>query len=207
MSHDPENRSKIWRKTDLLWQKWQEFGEIWSEHSKVSKTCTFICSYCANYLIFDLKKYGGAIFHDTEERCKILRKTDFWFEKWHEEYGEFSPEHLKVSKFGLWWDAWIQSRRTMNYLQRSHVSWQWRMMQNLNRNWLVTSKLTWRIRQILTWALESLKKFSLIRLLLNKVYIFLAKKVQGSYLSWHWKGIQKLERKRLVIWKLTWGIW
>ena len=114
MSHDPENRSKIWRKTDLLWQKWQEFGEIWSEHSKVSKTCTFICSYCANYLIFDLKKYGGAIFHDTEGRCKILRKTDFWFEKWHEEYGEFSPEHLKVSKLGLWWDAWIQSRRTMS---------------------------------------------------------------------------------------------
>ena len=30
-------------------------------------------------------------------------------------------------------------------LQGSYVSWQWRMMQNLKRNWLVISKLTWGI--------------------------------------------------------------
>ena len=46
--HDTEDWSKIWRKTDLLCQKWQEFGEIWPEHSKVSKTCTFICSIVQN---------------------------------------------------------------------------------------------------------------------------------------------------------------
>ena len=57
ISHDPEDWCKIWRKTDLLFQKWQEFGEIWPEHSKVYKTCTFICSYCAKYLMFDLKKH------------------------------------------------------------------------------------------------------------------------------------------------------
>ena len=71
ISHDPEDWCKIWRKTDLLFQKWQEFGEIWPEHSKVYKTCTFICSYCAKYLMFDLKKYRGVIFHDTEGWCKI----------------------------------------------------------------------------------------------------------------------------------------
>ena len=49
----------------MLFQKWQEFGKIWPEHSKVCKTCTF-CSYCAkNYLMFDLKKYRGVTFHDT----------------------------------------------------------------------------------------------------------------------------------------------
>ena len=26
---------------------------------------------------------------------------DLWFEKSHEEFGKFSPEHLKVSKLGL----------------------------------------------------------------------------------------------------------
>ena len=31
---------------------------------------------CAKYLMFDLKKYRGVIFHDTEEWCKIWRKTD-----------------------------------------------------------------------------------------------------------------------------------
>ena len=71
MSHDPEDWCKIWRKTDLLFQKWQEFGEFWPEQSKVSKMCTFIGSYCAKYLKFDLKKYRGVIFHDTESWCKI----------------------------------------------------------------------------------------------------------------------------------------
>ena len=114
ISHDPEDWCKIWRKTDLLFQKWQEFGEFWPEHSKVSKICTFIGSYCAKYLMFDLKKYRGVIFHETERWCKIWRKTDLWFGKWHEEYGKFSPEQLKVSKLGFWWDPLIQSRKSMS---------------------------------------------------------------------------------------------
>ena len=98
---------------DLSFQKRQEFGEIWPKHSKVSKTCTFICFYCAKYLMFDLKKYRGVIFHDTEEWCKIWRKTDLLLGKWHEEFCKFSPEHLKVSKLGLWWDPFVQSRKSM----------------------------------------------------------------------------------------------
>ena len=123
MSHDPEDWCKIWRKADLLFQKWQEFGEIWPEHSQVFKTCTFICSYCAKYLMFDLKKYRGVIFHDTEEWCKIWRKTDLWFEKWHEKFGKFSPEHLKVLKLGPWWDPFVQRRKYMslNFTEELYV--------------------------------------------------------------------------------------
>ena len=49
--------------------------------------------------------------------------------------------------------------------------------------------------QILTWALESLKKFYFNVLLLSKVYTFWAKKVQGVIFhdteKWYkiWKGI------------------
>ena len=96
MPHDSEGRCKIWREIDLLFQKWQEFGEFWSKHSQVSKICIFISSYCAKYLKFDLKKYRGVIFHDTEEWCKIWRKTDMLFGKSNEEDGRFSPEYLKV---------------------------------------------------------------------------------------------------------------
>ena len=53
------------------------------------------------------------------------------------------------------------------------------MMQNLKRNWLVISKLTWGIWWILTQALESLKKFHFSVLLLSKVYIVWAKKYGG----------------------------
>ena len=111
MSHDPEDWCKVWRKTYLLFQKWLGFRETWPEHSKVSKICTFISFYCTNYLMIDLKKYRGVIFHDTENWCKIWRKTDLWFWKWHEEYGKYSTEHLKVSKLELWWDPLIQSRK------------------------------------------------------------------------------------------------
>ena len=114
MSHDTEESYKILRKTDLLFQKWQQFGEFWSEYSKVSKMCTLIGPFCAKYITFDLKKYRGVIFHDTEESCKIWRKTDLWFGKWHEKFGKFSPEHLKVSKLGLWWDPFVQSRKCMS---------------------------------------------------------------------------------------------
>ena len=107
--HDPEDGCKIWRKTDLLFQKWQEFSEIWPEHSKVYKTCTFICSYCAKYLMFDLKKYRWVIFHETEEGYKIWRGIVWSFQNWHKEFDKFWPEYSKVSKiFTLTGSFWAK---------------------------------------------------------------------------------------------------
>ena len=92
-------------------------------------------------------------------------------------------------------------------VQRCYLSWPLKMIQNLERNRLVVSKLTWGIWQILTWALESLKNFHFNGLLLSKVYIVWAKKVQRSYLSWHWRVMQNLKKNWLAVWKMTWGIW
>ena len=39
------------------------------------------------------KKVQRNIFHETEESCKIWRKTDLLFGKWHQEFGKFSSEH------------------------------------------------------------------------------------------------------------------
>ena len=52
--------------------------------------------------------------------------------------------------------------------QMGYVSWQWRIMQNLKRNWLVISKLTWGISRILT-PLENLKKLLFNWLLWPKI--------------------------------------
>ena len=38
---------------------------------KSKKFCTLIGPFCAKYTTFDLKKYRGVIFYDTEESCKI----------------------------------------------------------------------------------------------------------------------------------------
>ena len=107
ISNDTEEWCKIWRKTNLLFRKWQEFGEFWSEHSNVLKICTLTGPFHPEYLTFDLKKCRGVIFHDPGEWCKISRKTGLWFGKRHEEFGKFSPEHSKASKLGVWWDPFI----------------------------------------------------------------------------------------------------
>ena len=79
-------------------------------------------------------------------------------------------------------------------------------MQNLKRNWLVVSKLTWEIWQIMTWTLESLKNLHFNGFLMRKVYNVWTKKVQRSCVSWHWRVMQNLKRNWVVS-KLTWGIW
>ena len=95
---------KIWWKTDFLFQEWQEFGELLSEQSKISKICTVIGPFCAKCIMFDLKKYRGVIFHDTKESYKIWRKTDFCFQKLHGEFSKFSPEHIwKSINWDFYW--------------------------------------------------------------------------------------------------------
>ena len=115
LCHDNEEWYKIWRGIDLLFQNWHgKFDEFWPEHSKVSKMCTLMGSFWTKYIIFEPRKYRGITFHDTEDWCKIWRKTDLWLGKWHEEFGKFLPEQSKVSKLGLWWDLFIQSRKGMS---------------------------------------------------------------------------------------------
>ena len=46
-------------------------------------------SFCQWHKKFQLTKYRRVISHDTKDRSKLWRKTDFLFEKWHEEFGEF----------------------------------------------------------------------------------------------------------------------
>ena len=97
----------------------------------------------------------------------------------------------------------IENVSAQNF-QGSYVLWQWRMMQNLKRNWLVVSKLAWGIWRILTRALENLKHFYFNGLLNWPKYR--AKKVQMSYVWWHWVLILNLKENWLVLSKMTWRI-
>ena len=91
---------------------------------------------------------------------------------------------------------------------RSYLSWNWREIQNLERiqllytccfkigvmnltNCNLSTQILTRA-QILTW---SLKDFHFNGLLLSKVCIVWAKKVQRGYLSWHWRVMKKNLRK------------
>ena len=110
--HETEELYKIWRGIDLSFQNWhKEFDKLWPEHSKVSKIFTLIGSFWAKYILFELKKYRGVIFHETEELYKIWRGIDLSFQNWHKEFDKLWPEHSKVSKIftliGSFWAKYI----------------------------------------------------------------------------------------------------
>ena len=112
MCNDTEEWRNIWKGVDLLFQNWyKEFNEFWLENWKVSKIYTLMGCFWPKHIMFELKKYRGAIFYDTRVLCKIWRKTHFWFGKWYDELDKSSPEHTKVSKLGLSLNPFIQSRR------------------------------------------------------------------------------------------------
>ena len=81
------------------------------------------------------------------------------------------------------------------------------MIQHVKRNWLVSSKLTWGIRRILPWVLGNLKNLHFNGLPLNKVFSAWVKKVQRSYVWWHWISMQNLKENWHVLSKMTQWIW
>ena len=107
-----------WRMIQKLKRNWLVVLKLtWTSQiltQALKKSKIFFClidSLWPKYILFELQKYRGVIFHDTEELYKFWRKTDQWFEKRHEKFGKFSPGPLKVSKLELWWDTFVQSRK------------------------------------------------------------------------------------------------
>ena len=80
--HDDEEWYKIERGIVLSFQNWhEEFDKFWSEHSKISKSCTLMGSFWSKYIMFELKYYRGVIFDSTEDWWKTWRKTEFVLSK------------------------------------------------------------------------------------------------------------------------------
>ena len=103
------------------------------------------------------KIYRGVMCHCNEEWCKIWGRIDLSVQKWQEEFDKFSPEHSKILKIctlmGCFWPKYIMFE--LKKVQRSYFWWHWRLMQNLKENWLVLSKMTWRIWQIFVHRLKN----------------------------------------------------
>ena len=122
------NLKKNWL---VIWKWHEEYGKFSPEYLRVSKleltggisriltrALESLKNFCfeallSKYILLELKKYKGVIFHDIEEWCKIWKKAYLWFGKWHEEFGKCSPEHSKVSKLEFWWDTFFQGRNCM----------------------------------------------------------------------------------------------
>ena len=146
----------------------------------ISKMCSLMGCLWTKYIIFELKNYRGVMFDGTENWCKIWRKNDLCFPKWHEQFGNFPPEPSKVLKLGLWWDTFIQSRICMRlkFTGELCVLAMWSNAK-LKRNKLISSKLTCVVWRILTRALKNLWKLHFNGLLLTKFIMLELEKYRG----------------------------
>ena len=95
--------------------------------------------------------------HGNEEWYRIWRGLGLSIQNWHDEFEQSWPEHSKISNIytlmGCFWPKYIMFE--LKKVQRSYVWLHCRLMQNFNENWLVLSKITWRIWQIFVQRLKN----------------------------------------------------
>ena len=165
---------------------------IWQIFSRALKIGILIGSFNPNLEKYELKIHRGIICHESEELSKIWRGTDFPFQCWHEDLDEFWPEHLKVSKIfiltGSFWAKYIlfeiKKYRGVICHDNEELRKTWRGTDLLFQSWHEEFHKFWPEHSKVS------KIFHFNSLLLSKVYIVWAKKVQRRYLSWNWRGIQ-----------------
>ena len=84
----------------MSFQNWyKDFDKFSPEQSKVPKFFILMDFFWAKYILFNLKKYRGVIFHETEDGHKISRRINLSFKNWHKEFDKFRLEHSKVPIF------------------------------------------------------------------------------------------------------------
>ena len=104
MCNNTEEWSKIWRGTDLCFENdVRNLGNF----EPTLKICTLMEFFWPKYVMFELKKYRGVMNHYTEDRCKLWKKNDLWFYKWHEELVNFTGA-LKNLKICILRDFFVQ---------------------------------------------------------------------------------------------------
>ena len=122
--------------------------------------------------------------HDTEEWCKVWRKTDSWFQKWHEEFVNFNASSGKSDNLHF------------DVLRLSKVYYVW-AKKSTEELCVITLKNDAKFEEELTCALKkwreqfgafwcSTQNFHVNGLLLTKVYNAWAKTVQRIYVSLYW---------------------
>ena len=143
------------------------------------KFCTLMSSFCPNHVEFQLKVqrsclswYWGVM--------QSLTKTDLWFQIWHEEFGEFSPNQSKIWKFhfdrlflSILYKVWAKN------IYRSYLWWHWIVMQNLKNPDLVISKTVRGIWWTFIRVLKRLKNCTLIGSFCPKHVMFQLENVIG----------------------------
>ena len=85
-----------------------------------------------------------------------------------------------------------------------YVSWHWRVMQSLKKNWVLVQKLAWEIWWISMWAVTSLKIYTLMCYFCQQHIKFQLKRYRRIISP----DTEKRSKKNWIFaWKMIWGIW
>ena len=98
-------------KEKLIWGFKYDAWNLVNFHptTQKSKNFTSMGSFSPNYMSFELKKYRGVIFHDTEQWCKIWINPDLVVSKMPWGIGWTFIKAPKSLKVVHWWDVFVQS--------------------------------------------------------------------------------------------------
>ena len=120
-----------------------------------------------------------------------------------EKFGKF----LQSPKLGLWLDPFAQSRKDMTLKFTEELC-----VMTMKNNAKFEEELTFHfktdMRNLTNFdsSTQKSKKMLFNWLLWPKYLMFEIRKVQSSYVWWHWRLMQHLKEKWLVLSKMTWGI-
>ena len=127
-----------------------------------------------------MKKYRRVISYDTEEWCKVWRKTvavDLKNEMTNLVNFNASSDKSENLHFDVLLLSIVYKVSTKK-VQKSYLLWHWRVIQTMKKNSLFVWKMTWEIWWILTRAVKNLKICTSMWYLLSKVYNVWAKIIQ-----------------------------
>ena len=119
-----------------------------------------------------------------------------------------SNVHQSTSKLELWWDPFVQSRKgiTLKFKDKLYVM---TMKNNAKFEEELTFHFKSDMRNLSNFdsSTQKSKKMLFNWLLWPKYIMFELRKVQRSYVWWHWRLMQNLKEKWLVLSKMIWIIW
>ena len=153
-----EDWCKIWRKTGLYFLKWhEEFGRFSPGNVRKSENWVFywvLFTKVENLWAWNLQwsymSWEWGMMQSLRRNWLVNSKLTWviWpiLSRALENLKNLNSNGLLLT---IVYNAWAKK------VQRSYVWLHWRLMQNLKENWLVLSKMTWRILQIFVHQLKN----------------------------------------------------
>ena len=135
-------------------------------------------SFCKNHIKFQPKKYRTLMTLNSDAIFKEKLICGFKYDM--RNFVNFHPTIQKSKNFTLMgYFCPKYMRFELKKIQRSYLSWQWTVMQNLNSPDLAVSKMAWGIGWTFTGAPKSLKNCTLMSCFCPKHIMFQLEKVSG----------------------------